>query len=75
MQRGRLERATFATTWLGEQGLPPTLIDAAIFYSDSVNDLPLLHAVGEPVAVDPEARLLVVAPALGWQVFRLNCES
>ena len=28
MQHGRLNRATFATTWLGEQGLLVTLINA-----------------------------------------------
>ena len=75
MQHGRLDRATFATTWLGEQGLLATLINAAIFYSESVNDRPLLHAVGEPVAVDANARPMAVAQALGWQVFRLNRES
>ena len=29
----------------------------ATFYSDSINDLPLLGAVGKPVAVDPDSRL------------------
>ena len=28
-----------------------------LFYSDSVNDVPLLEVVTHPVAVDPDARL------------------
>jgi HAD superfamily hydrolase (TIGR01490 family) len=58
--------------WLAEQGLPVSWLDAAVFYSDSVNDLPLLHAVGEAVAVDPDARLLAVAQAQRWQVLRID---
>jgi HAD superfamily hydrolase (TIGR01490 family) len=40
-------------------------------YSDSINDLPLLEAVDEPVAVDPDARLEPIALARGWPVLRL----
>mgnify|MGYP000556083782 CR=1 FL=1 len=32
-------------------------IEESIFYSDSFNDLPLLEAAGEAVAVDPDERL------------------
>jgi HAD superfamily hydrolase (TIGR01490 family) len=44
-----------------------TLADSA-FYSDSITDLPLLEAVGTPVAVNPDARLLRVAKQRGWRV-------
>jgi HAD superfamily hydrolase (TIGR01490 family) len=37
-------------------------------YSDSESDLPMLRAVGHPVAVNPDAALLRVARAEGWQV-------
>ncbi|GAB3585164.1 HAD-IB family hydrolase [Calidifontibacter terrae] len=37
-------------------------------YSDSVFDLPLLSAVGHPAAVNPDARLLVVAAAKRWPI-------
>jgi phosphoserine phosphatase len=37
-------------------------------YSDSESDLPMLRAVGHPVAVNPDAELLRVARAEGWQV-------
>jgi len=38
------------------------------FYSDHVADLPLLEAVGTPVAVGPERRLLVVARERGYRI-------
>ena len=41
-------------------------------YSDSMNDLPLLEAVDEPVAVDPDARLAALAAERGWKVLRLR---
>ncbi len=37
-------------------------------YSDSVFDLPLLSAVGHPVAVNPDPRLRVVAAVRRWPV-------
>jgi len=39
-------------------------------YSDSVSDLPMLRAVGFPVAVNPDAQLALVAAAEGWPVMR-----
>jgi HAD superfamily hydrolase (TIGR01490 family) len=41
-------------------------------YSDSINDLPLLEAVDEPVAVHPDPRLAQIAQQRGWQVLRLH---
>jgi HAD superfamily hydrolase (TIGR01490 family) len=41
-------------------------------YSDSVNDLPLLEAVDEPVAVDPDPLLADTARSRGWQVLNLH---
>src|SRR3954463_4729491 len=41
-------------------------------YSDSESDLPMLHAVGHPVAVNPDAALLRVARAEGWQVMTFD---
>ncbi|TDC82133.1 HAD-IB family hydrolase [Micromonospora sp. KC606] len=37
-------------------------------YSDSVNDLPMLTAVGRAVAINPDATLLRQARERGWQV-------
>jgi HAD superfamily hydrolase (TIGR01490 family) len=41
-------------------------------YSDSINDLPLLEAVNEPIAVDPDPRLAAIAQQRGWQVLSLH---
>jgi HAD superfamily hydrolase (TIGR01490 family) len=41
---------------------------ASYAYSDSVSDLPMLRAVGHPVAVNPEAELRAVAVAEGWPI-------
>jgi HAD superfamily hydrolase (TIGR01490 family) len=37
-------------------------------YSDSFNDLPLLSLVGDPVAINPDARLRAHAREQGWRV-------
>jgi HAD superfamily hydrolase (TIGR01490 family) len=41
-------------------------------YSDSMNDLPLLQEVDEPVAVNPDPRLEAIALQRGWRVLRLR---
>lgn len=37
-------------------------------YSDSSNDLPMLSLVGDPVAINPDARLRAHARAHGWRI-------
>jgi HAD superfamily hydrolase (TIGR01490 family) len=41
-------------------------------YSDSESDLPMLRAVGHPVAVNPDAPLARVARDEGWDVMRFE---
>jgi HAD superfamily hydrolase (TIGR01490 family) len=41
-------------------------------YSDSESDLPMLRAVGHPVAVNPDATLAQVAREEGWEVMRFE---
>jgi HAD superfamily hydrolase (TIGR01490 family) len=41
-------------------------------YSDSINDQPLLEAVDEAVAVDPDPRLERLAQERGWRIIRLR---
>jgi putative phosphoserine phosphatase / 1-acylglycerol-3-phosphate O-acyltransferase len=45
---------------------------ASSAYSDSVFDAPMLGAVGHPVAVNPDARLRVLAAARRWPVRSLD---
>jgi len=42
------------------------------FYSDSINDLPLLQVVRKPVAVNPDMRLAAEAAERGWPVLTLR---
>jgi HAD superfamily hydrolase (TIGR01490 family) len=42
------------------------------FYSDSLNDLPLLERVDHPVAVDPDPTLAAHAKAHGWEIISLR---
>jgi HAD superfamily hydrolase (TIGR01490 family) len=43
-------------------------LDECVAYADSTSDLPLLEAVGHPVAVNPETRLAAIARKRGWLV-------
>lgn len=65
MREGKLRRLRI---WMTEHGLPPSALASAWFYSDSINDLPLLSSVGHPVAVNPDAMLHKHAVAHGWRV-------
>jgi len=47
-----------------------SILDDAAFYSDSINDLPLLRLVGYPQAVNPDDALLGQAQLAGWPVLR-----
>jgi HAD superfamily hydrolase (TIGR01490 family) len=47
-------------------------LDASWAYSDSASDLPMLRAVGKPVAVNPDAELARIAATEGWQVMRFE---
>jgi HAD superfamily hydrolase (TIGR01490 family) len=42
------------------------------FYSDSIYDLPLLEAVGTPVAVNPDFKLRRIARRRKWQIMDLS---
>jgi HAD superfamily hydrolase (TIGR01490 family) len=47
-------------------------LDASYAYSDSESDLPMLRAVGHPVAVNPDGPLGKVAREEGWEVLRFD---
>ncbi|GAB4364923.1 MAG: HAD family hydrolase [Spirochaetales bacterium] len=42
------------------------------FYSDSITDLPLLEAVGHPIAVNPDPRLLRIARKRNWTILKFH---
>lgn len=43
-------------------------LSQASAYGDSRHDLPLLNAVGKPIAVCPDGALLAAAERLGWEI-------
>ncbi len=47
-------------------------LDASYAYSDSLSDLPMLRAVGNPVAVNPDPPLAELAKQEGWQTLRFE---
>lgn len=49
-------------------------LDRSWAYSDSITDLPMLGAVGHPVAVNPDRELRRVATDRGWEILRFTLE-
>lgn len=45
-------------------------LSACTFYTDSYSDRALLEAVGRPVVVNPDPKLLALARKRGWQIER-----
>lgn len=56
--------------WLKGRGLDWEAVEST-FYSDSMNDLPLLEKVTHPVATNPDDRLRAVATERGWRILEL----
>jgi HAD superfamily hydrolase (TIGR01490 family) len=54
--------------WLAARGQGWDSFADTTFYSDSLNDLPLLQMVKHPVAVKPDATLRAHAEAAGWPI-------
>jgi HAD superfamily hydrolase (TIGR01490 family) len=50
-------------------------LSESVAYADSSSDLPLLDAVGYPVAVNPETRLASIASKRGWLIENWNKSS
>jgi HAD superfamily hydrolase (TIGR01490 family) len=57
--------------WLAGQRQRLEDFDASYFYSDSINDLPLLEVVTHPVVTNPSESLLAVAQQRDWPVLNL----
>jgi HAD superfamily hydrolase (TIGR01490 family) len=63
MREGKIARLD---TWLAGRGATLAAFDKTWFYSDSINDLPLLGRVSNPVVVHPDAALAAEAERRGW---------
>jgi alcohol-forming fatty acyl-CoA reductase len=58
-------RAQILSDYCNREGLK---LAESIAYADSSSDLPMLEAVGFPVAVNPETRLATIARKRGWLI-------
>lgn len=67
-QAGKITRVEQWLAGLGRQWSEFERID---FYSDSINDLPLLERVSRPVATNPTPALEAIAAERGWPVLKL----
>jgi HAD superfamily hydrolase (TIGR01490 family) len=64
-------KVTRVNAWLDGLGLTLSGFERSYFYSDSMNDLPLLEAVTHPVATNPSPSLRQLADERGWPVLDL----
>ena len=67
MREGKVRRMQ---AWLAARGLTWGDVDST-FYSDSMNDVPLLEKVDHPVATNPDPRLRALAQERGWPILDL----
>ena len=67
-QAGKISRVN---DWLAGLGRQWTDFERVTFYSDSVNDLPLLERVSYPVATNATAALAQIALQRGWATLNL----
>jgi len=65
-------KVTRVEAWLAERGLSWASFTNSFFYSDSLNDLPLLGKVTDPIAVDPDETLKERALEQGWMIISLR---
>ena len=68
MREGKVARLN---DWLAQRELSLGDCDSR-FYSDSINDLPLLRAVNHAIAVSPDPRLRAIAAECAWPVLDLH---
>jgi HAD superfamily hydrolase (TIGR01490 family) len=69
MREGKIEHLE---RWMAQRGQRLGEFDETWFYSDSINDLPLLERVTHPVAVDAGAQLADIAKRRGWRQLSLR---
>jgi HAD superfamily hydrolase (TIGR01490 family) len=65
-------KVTRLQEWLAQRGQGWNDFAVSTFYSDSLNDLPLLEKVTQPVAVDPDDVLRAHAGRQGWRIISLR---
>ena len=67
-REGKIQRVH---DWLASQSLALDQLPRSYFYSDSMNDLPLLEKVSNPVATNPDKHLRSEAAKRNWPILEL----
>jgi len=67
-REGKIQRVH---DWLASQDLTLDQLPRSYFYSDSMNDLPLLEKVSNPVATNPDKHLRIEAAKRNWPILEL----
>jgi HAD superfamily hydrolase (TIGR01490 family) len=65
-KEGKVERFN---QWLKAQNITS---EGSYFYSDSINDMPMLREVAYPIAVDPDSALRKEAESRNWKIISLR---
>jgi HAD superfamily hydrolase (TIGR01490 family) len=64
-------KVTRVQQWLQQEGKTLETFSRSFFYSDSINDVPLLKHVTDPVATNPSPALESIAREQGWKIIRI----
>ncbi len=67
-REGKIQRVQ---DWLASLGHAMDRMEKSYFYSDSLNDLPLLEQVSHPIATNPDPRLRAEAEKRQWPILEL----
>jgi len=67
-REGKIQRVQ---DWLASLGHTMDQMEKSYFYSDSLNDLPLLEQVSHPIATNPDPRLRAEAEKRQWPILEL----
>ena len=65
-------KITRLDNWLSARGWTLDSFEDSVFYSDSMNDLPLMCKVQHPVATNPDATLRAHAELHNWPIISLR---
>ncbi|WP_138514971.1 HAD family hydrolase [Rhodoferax bucti] len=63
-------KVTRVNQWLADRGLSWETVHTT-FYSDSINDVPLMEKADVAVATNPDPRLRALAEQRGWRILEL----
>jgi HAD superfamily hydrolase (TIGR01490 family) len=64
-------KVTRVESWLSSEKLSWSSLEKSYFYSDSINDLPLMEKVTQPIPTNPDQSLRAKAIENSWPILEL----